>query len=101
MPVVRIQKRWKTSLQLKKYLPEYCLSKGNASEEWIASVTLGAQTHESNSSGSAGYHDFSESVAFHAEAGTSTNFSLVPGFLNRWHYEYVRIWIDYNGDIRF
>ncbi len=88
-------------ITVEEILPEYCLSKGNALEEWIASVTLDAQTHQSGSTGVSGYQDFSGTTIFSAEAGTSVEFSLIAGFLNRWYYEYWRIWIDYNADNDF
>ncbi|MBW6537780.1 MAG: PKD domain-containing protein, partial [Mariniphaga sp.] len=88
-------------ITVEENLPEYCASKGNGTEEWIASVTLNAQTHQSGSTGATGYQDFSGTTAFTAEAGTRVNISLTPGFLNRWQYQYWRIWIDYNGDTDF
>ncbi|MCA1760139.1 MAG: GEVED domain-containing protein, partial [Bacteroidales bacterium] len=88
-------------ITVEENLPEYCWSNGNASEEWIASVTIGNQFHESNSTGTTGYQNFSETVLFQTDAGTSVNFSLTPGFLNRWQYQYWRIWIDFNGDADF
>ena len=88
-------------ITVEEKLPEYCSSNGNASEEWIASVTVGNQSHPSNSTGTTGYQDLSESVSFNADAGTNVNFSLTPGFLNRWQNQYWRIWMDFNGDYDF
>lgn len=75
----------------------YCSSKGDASQEWIASVDINAQINSSGSSNEAGYQNFT-AFTFTAEAGKNVNFSLNPGFLNRWQYQYWRIWIDYNQD---
>lgn len=80
---------------------EYCTSSGNGTEEWIASVVQNGQTHQSGSTGAAGYQDFTGTVTFAAEAAKSVNFSLIPGFSKRWQYQYWRIWIDYNGDTDF
>jgi PKD repeat protein len=79
---------------------DYCLSNGNASLEWIASVNMNMQTHTSGSSNDSGYEDFT-GFAFTAEAGKNINFTLTPAFLNRWQKQYWRIWIDYNQDNDF
>ncbi|MFP4024984.1 MAG: GEVED domain-containing protein [Thiohalospira sp.] len=77
---------------------EYCESKGNnSSYEWIAEVNIGTY---SNSSGAAGYTDFTSEVIT-LEAGTSVDISLVPGFSGSTYNEYWKIWIDYNNDKEF
>src|SRR6056297_2685878 len=77
---------------------EYCDSKGNnSSYEWIAEVTIGTY---SNSSGAAGYTDFTSEVIT-LEAGTSVDVSLVPEFSGSTYNEYWKIWIDYNNDKEF
>lgn len=77
---------------------EYCESKGNnSSYEWIAEVHIGTY---SNSSGAAGYTDFTSEVVT-LEAGTSVDISLVPGFSGSTYNEYWKIWIDYNNDKEF
>lgn len=78
--------------------PEYCASQGNnSSYEWIEEVTIGSFT---NSSGAAGYTDFTNQTITLA-AGGSYNISLTPGFGSSTYNEYWKIWIDYNGDLDF
>lgn len=78
----------------------YCSSKGDASQEWIASVGINSQINTSGSSNKSGYQDFTTHT-FTAEAGKNVNFTLLSGFLTRWQKEYWRIWIDYNQDNDF
>lgn len=73
----------------------YCASKGNnAQYEWIAKVDVG---NFSNSSGSAGYTDFTSQV-INLNAGQTYSISLTPGFASTTYNEYWKIWIDLNGD---
>src|SRR6056297_2993543 len=77
---------------------EYCSSKGNdASYEWVSNVEIG---NYSNSSGGAGYTDFtSENIELNA--GESYSITLIPGFGSSSYDEYWKIWIDYNNDFSF
>lgn len=76
----------------------YCESKGNnSSYEWIAQVDIGSY---SNSSGAAGYTDFTSEV-IDMTAGDSYNITLTPGFASSTYNEYWKIWIDLNNDTTF
>ncbi|MBK7406660.1 MAG: S8 family serine peptidase [Saprospirales bacterium] len=78
--------------------PSYCTSQGsNSSYEWISNVTVGSF---SNSSGSAGYTDFT-SLTVSANQGSSYNVSISPGFSGSTYNEYYKIWIDFNQDLDF
>jgi subtilisin family serine protease len=80
------------------YVVTYCESKGsNSSYEWIAKVDVGSF---SNSSGAAGYTDFTSKV-ISLQAGQSYSVSLTPGFASTTYNEYWKIWIDLNGDGTF
>jgi PKD repeat protein/C-terminal processing protease CtpA/Prc len=79
--------------------PGYCMSAGDATGEWISSVTLGTNTKSSGSSLTNGYENFT-SAPFSVEAGKSYTISLKPGF-SRSTYENWAVWIDYNGDQGF
>lgn len=71
----------------------YCSSQGNNySYEWISNVAFGDY---SNSSGAAGYTDFtSENISM--ETGSNISVSLTPGFSGSTYNEYWKVWIDYN-----
>ncbi|NQU55172.1 MAG: PKD domain-containing protein [Bacteroidetes bacterium] len=84
-------------IQVEKVVASYCVSSGNATNEWISSVQMGAN---SNNSGSGGYEDFT-SKTFAFEAGKTYDINLVPGFSGRSKFEYWSVWIDYNGDKDF
>ena len=73
----------------------YCSSSGgNATYEWISSVSLGSFT---NNSGAAGYTDFTAQT-INVDEGQSYNVSLTPAFGSTVYNEYWKIWIDYNAD---
>lgn len=79
----------------------YCTSQGNnSSDEWIASISIGAYSHSSGNNG--GYADFtSEVIALNA--GDQVSITLNPGFNSGFfgvtrYPEYWKIWIDYNRD---
>ncbi len=77
---------------------QYCTSKGNNySYEWISSITIGSYT---NSSGAAGYTDFTSEVIT-LEAGKTYSISLTPGFASSTYNEYWKIWVDLNGNSVF
>jgi PKD repeat protein len=76
----------------------YCPSMGNnPTFEWIANVDVGAF---SNSSGSAGYTDFTDSTITMA-VGATYALGLTPGFSASSYNEYWNVWIDLNGDGTF
>jgi PKD repeat protein len=75
----------------------YCSSHGNATAEWIKSFTLNGQTITTNSSGAAGYQDYTSTV-FSLNPGNSYGITLVPGFAGSAFNEYYKIWIDFNHD---
>lgn len=78
-----------------EFVVSYCESKGsNSSYEWIAKVDVGTF---SNSSGAAGYTDFTSKVVT-LQAGQSYSVSLTPGFASTTYNEYWKIWVDLNGD---
>jgi subtilisin family serine protease len=78
--------------------PSYCASQGNnATFEWIANFTMGAF---SNSSGSAGYTDFT-ALTVNAAQGSAYSVSISPGFSSSTYNEYYKIWIDFNQDMDF
>ena len=72
----------------------YCSASGNdSSYEWIGQVDVGSF---SNSSGAAGYSDFTGQVV--ALSSGDTAVSLTPEFSGSTYGEYWKIWIDLNGD---
>jgi PKD repeat protein len=74
---------------------DYCASAGgNSSHEWIAGVQVG---DFSNTSGAAGYTDFTDLTA-NLTAGQTYNITLTPDFGGRPYSEYWKIWIDLNRD---
>ncbi len=74
--------------------PSYCASQGTSfNNEWIASVAVGSF---SNSSGKAGYSDFTGLTANLSTGAHSL--TLTPGYSGPSRNEYWRIWIDYNVD---
>ena len=76
----------------------YCPSQGNTySMEWVARVQV---ADIDNSSGAAGYTDFT-SITGHMEADSTVNVTLTPGFSGTVYTEYWKVWIDYNGDHDF
>lgn len=87
-------------ITVEEYVPSYCESHGSAQEEWIAAVTIDAQSMTSGSSGASGYEDFTSKL-FNLESGRSYNITLEPGFNPRNKFEYWCMWIDFNGDYDF
>ncbi|NIM13392.1 MAG: PKD domain-containing protein [Candidatus Aminicenantes bacterium] len=76
-------------------VPPYCASQGNNyNYEWIAGVQVG---DFSNTSGAAGYTDFTYLVAT-LYAGTNANVVLTPGYSGYPYTEHWKIWIDFNKD---
>jgi hypothetical protein len=74
----------------------YCPSKGeNATEEWIANVSIGSINNTSTSNG--GYGNFTD-FATALETYKSYPISLKPGFAGQSYNEWFRVWIDYNLD---
>ncbi len=74
---------------------EYCSSQGNNySYEWIEQIQIGTY---SNSSGAAGYTDFTSEV-IELSAGEDYNVILTPGFSSSSYTEYWVIWADLNRD---
>ena len=78
----------------------YCASSGTAANEWIESVQLGTNANNSTSSGDKGYEDFT-GKSFTADAGSSLDIILQPGFSSPGKKESWNVWIDYNGDKDF
>lgn len=75
----------------------YCSSAASdASDEWIASVTIGTVSNNSGSDG--GYGDFTGSDFFSFQAGVSYPLTITPGFSGSTYNELSRIWIDLNQD---
>ncbi len=78
----------------------YCPAKaGDATEEWIASVQIGAWEHFSNTGGN-GYQNFSaDQQTFPIFKPESTLPILItPGFSGALAKEYFRVFVDYNQD---
>jgi len=74
--------------------PTYCTAQGNnASEEWIASVTVGSFT---KTSGSSQYSDYTSEIVDVNRGSNSV--SLSPAFSGSSYNEYWKIWIDFNDD---
>ncbi len=77
---------------------DYCTSRGNNNfYEWIARVDVGAF---SNSSGAAGYSDFT-SMLINLALGNSYATTLFPGFGSSGYTEYWKVWIDFNKNGSF
>ncbi|WP_163325758.1 GEVED domain-containing protein [Draconibacterium mangrovi] len=76
---------------------EYCTATANASNEWIAEVNIGGQT---NSSGAAGYEDFTAFI-FKLTSAESYTITLTPGLSGKATFEYWSVWIDLNTDGTF
>ena len=73
----------------------YCSSQGsNASYEWISNVAF---NDFSNTSGSAGYTDFTN-LEIDLLAGEDVDVTLTPAFSGSTYVEFWRVWIDYNRD---
>lgn len=76
----------------------YCSISGNASYEYIQSVSIGSFSNTSGSN--SGYGNYS-SQTITLTPGSSTNVSLTPGFSGSSYTEYWAIWIDYNKNYIF
>ncbi|MCP5104456.1 MAG: PKD domain-containing protein [bacterium] len=73
----------------------YCPSQGNTfTYEWMAGVQVGSFT---NTSGAAGYSDFTGMVAELVE-GSTVDVVLTPEFSGTSYTEHWKIWIDFNVD---
>lgn len=73
--------------------PTYCTSTGGGSYEWIAGVAIGGLN---NSSGQAGYTDFTSQTA---NLNTGNNSAtLTPGFSGNSYTEHWAVFIDFNKD---
>ena len=88
-------------ITVNRFVPSYCASKGNGSQEWIASVAAGGKTISSGSTGSTGYSNFTGVAGFSAQAGSLFNITLKPAFKNTAYAQVWRIWIDLNQDCDF
>ena len=84
-------------IDVKEFVPSYCTSTGDATDEWISHVQVGENGH---TSGSGGYEDFS-SIVFNIESGKTYDITLSPGFSSRSKFEYWSVWIDFNGNKDF
>ncbi len=82
------------------YIPSYCSSYGNATREWIASVTLNGKTNTSSAGSTIGYQDFTSTI-FVGNSTASNTITLVPGFGSKASSECFAVWIDYNRDFDF
>ncbi len=75
--------------------PEYCTSQGNSVRyEWVDRVDVGTF---SNTSGAAGYSDFTSQV-IDVTKGQSYSATFSPGFASSSYLEYWKVWIDFNQD---
>lgn len=75
--------------------PEYCSSQGNSVRyEWVDRVDVGTF---SNTSGAAGYSDFTSQV-IDVTKGQSYSATFSPGFASSSYLEYWKVWIDFNQD---
>ena len=77
-------------------LPTYCASSGTTYNlEWIAGVDIDSF---SNTSGSAGYSDFT-GLTVQLTSGSTASVTLTPGkAAGKPQTEYWKVWIDYNVD---
>ena len=79
---------------------EYCSAKANdATEEWIASVQIGAWFYDSGAGGN-GYQNFGANLLSLPElyAGSTVQIQVSPGFSGLVSKEYYRVFVDYNQD---
>ncbi len=79
---------------------KYCASNGNASKEWIKSVSFNGLTYTSGSSGVLGYQNITTS-GFTVPANSFPSITLVPAFSSKATTEYYAVWIDFNQDSDF
>ena len=77
---------------------EYCDAEGTAPwQQWISNVTF---NNINNDSGKDKYGGFTDIMA-EVDAGSDYDFSVTASFSWEHWDEYVRVWIDYNGDLDF
>ncbi|ELR71172.1 Fibronectin, type III domain protein [Fulvivirga imtechensis AK7] len=76
----------------------YCSVTGNASYEYIQTVSIGSFSNTSGSN--SGYGNYT-SQTISLTPGSSTSVSLTPGFSGSSYTEYWAIWIDYNKNNTF
>ncbi len=75
----------------------YCTPEGaEASQEWIAEVSL--HTLEHYSGPNEGYGDFTGMPTTQLARGASYPITITPGFAGQRLFEYHRAWIDFNQD---
>ena len=83
------------SVTVTETVVSYCTSQGNnVNYEWVDQVDMGTF---SNSSGAAGYSDFTSQV-INASKGQSYTVTFSPGFASSSYTEYWKVWIDFNQD---
>ncbi len=78
----------------------YCPSNGDATDEYINSISIGSESYISGSSGPAGYEDYTD-ISILLTPGNSYDVQLVPGFNIKSVFEYWTIWIDLDFDGHF
>ena len=77
---------------------EYCEAEGTAPwQQWISNVSFNNINHDS---GKDKYGDFTDNIT-EVNTGSDYTFSLTSSFSWEHWDEYVRVWIDYNGDLDF
>jgi len=79
---------------------EYCTANASqASNEWIAAITIGGWLHVSGTGGG-GYQNFTGEEAGTIELNplTTPGVAVVPGFYSTPSKEYFRIYVDFNAD---
>lgn len=77
----------------------YCASQSNnASEEWIANVTVGTLNHSTGSDGGYGDHTGQSTVL---SLGNSYPIALTPGYSGLAYEEYFTVWVDLDQDGTF
>ena len=81
---------------------DYCVAGANlATSEWIASVSIGDWTHESNAIPGSGYQDFTSNALvspLQLYKFTAYPITIMPAFFGAPEKQFYRIYIDYNGD---
>lgn len=76
----------------------YCVSKGDANDEYIKMFTIGEYTNQSNNNGGYLFVDDSD---IELALGEEYDVSIVPGFSFFPYNENYRIWIDFNQNGEF
>lgn len=90
-------------IKVNDYIPTYCNSYGNASREYIKSITINEVTITSGTSGVSGYQDFTKDATrkFTTYAGTY-NMKITPAWSSKTvNAEAYAVWIDFNQDYDF